>query len=175
MKLTQILTAAVLTTVPAATFAQSWQGPYVGADIGTAEIDVDGSLEVDGDGDSFGFFAGYTIQDGALVYGGEVDFDSTDYTIGGGAVTVDSTMRLKGRLGTELGGGFAYGTAGLVQASSDELGDGNGYLFGAGYDFPVSPNITLGAELLGHSFEDYNDSGLDVGVTTLKARVAFNF
>jgi hypothetical protein len=55
------------------------------------------------------------------------------------------------------------------------LGDDNGYLIGVGYDLPVSANMTIGAEVLSHQFEDYNDSGLDVGVTTFKARVAFNF
>ena len=174
MPLNKILLAAVLSAAPVASFANDWTGAYVGGQIGISEIDVDG-LEVDGDGPSYGVFAGYNIQNGALVFGGEVDYDVTEYDIADGAVEVDSTTRLKARVGTELGGGLAYGTIGSVWATSPELGDDNGFLFGFGYDLPVANNITVGGEVLQHQFEDYNDSGADVGVTTAKVRVAFNF
>ena len=99
MTLKNVLFAAALVTVPAASFANDWTGAYAGAQIGGSDIDVDGAAEVDGDG----------------------------------------------------------------------------YLFGLGYDFPVADNITIGGELLQHQFDDYNGTDLDVGVTTFKARVAFNF
>lgn len=174
MKLNTIIIAASLVIAPAATFAQDWTGPYAGFQFGGSDIDVDGA-PLDGDGPSYGIFAGYNVQDGALVYGGEIDYDVTEYDIGDGAVEVDSTTRLKGRIGTELGGGLAYGTAGIVWATSPELGDDNGYLLGVGYELPVTTNMNIGAEILQHEFEDYNDSGLDVGVTTFKARVSFSF
>jgi opacity protein-like surface antigen len=175
MKLNTVIIAAALVAAPAATFAQDWTGPYAGFQIGTAEIDVDGAAELSGDGESYGIFAGYNIQNGAVVYGGEFDYDVTEYDIADGAAEVDSTTRLKARVGTELGGGLAYGTAGMVWATSPELGDDSGYLFGIGYDFPVSANMTVGAEVLNHQFDDYNDSDLDVDVTTIKARVSFSF
>jgi hypothetical protein len=175
MTLKNVFIAAALVAVPAASFANDWTGAYAGAQLGASEIDVDG-LEVDGDGPSYGVFAGYNVQNGAVVYGGEFDYDSTEYEVADGAVEVDSTMRLKARIGTELGGGLVYGTAGVVWATSPDIGDDNGYLFGVGYDFPVAENITIGGEILQHQFEDYNDlSGVDIGVTTVKARVAFNF
>ncbi len=175
MKLNSMILASVLAAAPAMTFAQDWTGPYAGFQIGGSDIDVDDGLEVDGDGPSYGIFAGYNVQAGTLVYGGELDYDVTEYDIANGTAEVDSTTRLKGRVGTELGGGLAYGTAGIVWATSPELGDDNGYLFGVGYDLPVTPNMTFGAEVLQHQFEDYNDLGLDVGVTTVKARVSFSF
>lgn len=174
MTLKNILIAATFAAVPAASFANDWTGPYAGAQFGASEIDVD-PAPLDGDGPSYGVFAGYNMASGAVVYGAEIDYDVTEYDIGDGAVEVDSTTRLKARVGTELGGGLAYGTAGVVWATSPELGDDNGYLIGLGYDFPVGNGITIGGEILQHEFEDYNDSGLDVGVTTVKARVAFNF
>lgn len=70
---------------------------------------------------------------------------------------------------------MAYGTAGIVWATSPELGDDNGILFGAGYDFAVTENLSIGGEILQHQFDDYDGSGLDVGVTTLKARFTFSF
>lgn len=165
---------ALLVTAPAASFAQDWTGPYAGIQAGTATIDVD-NLEVEGDGPSLGFFAGYNMQQGNVVYGGEFDYDATEYDIADGVAEVDSTARLKARVGVPVGLGLAYGTAGIVWATSPELGDDNGYLYGIGYDMPVADNILIGAEVLGHEFDDYNDSGADVGVTTVKARVSFSF
>lgn len=175
MTLKNILLASAVAVVPAAGFANDWNGPYVGIAAGSAEIDTDEAAELDGDGSSLGIFAGYLFNTGAIVYGIEVDYDETDYEIADGAQEVDSTARLKGRVGTELGGGLIYGTAGFVSATSPGLGDDDGFLLGIGYDFPVTNNIDVGAELLNHEFEDYNDTGIDVGVTTLKARIAFNF
>jgi len=174
MTVTKILMAAAFAAFPAAGFAYDWNGAYAGVQLGTSDIDVDGA-PLDGDGTSFGAYIGFNTVNAGIVYGAEIDYDATEYEIGGGAVEVDSTTRLKRRIGTELGGGLAYGTAGFVHATSPELGDDNGYLFGAGYDFPVSDNITIGGEILQHQFEDYEDTGLDVGVTTLKARVGFSF
>ncbi len=175
MTMNKYLLAALIATAPIAATAQSWDGGYVGVQLGSADIDVDGAAELEGDGTSVGIFAGFNVSNGGLVYGAEIDYDTTDYEIADGAQEVDSTTRLKGRIGTELGGGLAYGVAGFVAATSPGLGDDNGYLFGLGYDFPVYDNIFVGAELLQHQFEDYNDSDLDVGVTTIKARVGFNF
>ena len=176
MTIKNAVLASVLIIAPASAFAGDWTGPYAGVQIGTAEIDVDGALEVDGDGPSFGSFAGYNFQSGPVIFGGEVDYDVTEYDIGDGAAEVDSTTRVKARVGTELGGGLAYGTVGAVWATSpDFIGDGEGYLFGLGYDLPVADNVIVGGEILQHQFDDYNDTGADVGVTTLKARVAYSF
>ena len=173
-KLNSLILGTALIAAPVMTFAQDWTGPYAGIQIGTSDIDVDGA-PLDGDGPSYGIFAGYNVQNGNLIYGGEIDYDTTEYDVGDGAVEVDSTTRLKARVGTELGGGLAYGTAGVVWATSPEIGDDNGYLFGAGYDFPVTENMTLGAEILQHQFDEYDGGDLDIGVTTIKARVSFSF
>lgn len=175
MNMKHLLIGAVLAAVPSVTFAQNWTGPYAGFQLGTAEIDVDGAADLSGDGESYGIFAGYNVQNGGVVYGGEFDYDVTEYDIASGAEEIDSTTRLKGRIGADLGGGLAYGTAGIVWATSPGLGDDNGYFFGVGYDFPVAPNVAIGAEILNHQFDDYNDTDLDVDVTTIKARVAFSF
>ena len=172
MKLTCL--AGLLALAPAATFAQDRSGGYIGAQVGGSDIDVDGA-PLDGDGTSFGIYAGYNIDAGGIVYGVEVDLDETDYQLSDDAGEIDSTTRLKIRAGAPMGTGLAYGTIGYVGVTSDDLGDDNGYLIGAGYDMPVSNNISVGGEVLYHEFEDYNDTGLDVGATTFKARVAFNF
>lgn len=174
MKLTQITLATLLTAAPAMVSAQDWSGIYAGVQAGISDIDVnDGALT--GDGPSFGGFVGYNFDNGGIVYGVEVDYDGTNYDIGDGTAEVDSTTRLKGRVGADVGGGLLYGTAGAVWATSPGLGDDNGSFFGAGYDLPISDTMTVGGEILQHQFDNYNDTNLDVEVTTFKARVAFNF
>ncbi|MGJ8621893.1 MAG: outer membrane beta-barrel protein [Yoonia sp.] len=174
MNMKSFLIAAVLTAVPASVFAQDWTGPYAGLQIGGSDIDVDGA-PLTGEGPSYGVFAGYNMQNGALIFGGEVDYDVTEYDIGNGAAEVDSTTRVKGRIGTGVGPGMAYGAAGIVWATSPELGDDNGLFYGLGYEAEVTPNVVAGLELLQHEFSDYNDTGLDVSATTLKVRAAFSF
>lgn len=88
MKLNALILGTTLATVPAAVFAKDWSGPYAGFQIGGSDIDVDGA-PLDGDGSSYGLFAGFNIQNGGVVYGAEVDYDTTEYDIGDGAVEVD--------------------------------------------------------------------------------------
>lgn len=175
MNMKHFLLAAVLTAVPAGAFAQDWTGPYAGVQVGGSNIDVDDTSPLTGNGPSYGLFAGYNMQNGAMVFGGEIDYDVTEYDIGDGTAEIDSTTRLKGRIGTNVGPGLVYGTGGVVWATSPELGDDSGYFLGLGYEAKVTPNTVLGAELLQHEFDNYNDGGLDVSVTTLKARLAFSF
>ncbi|MEM8538280.1 MAG: outer membrane beta-barrel protein, partial [Pseudomonadota bacterium] len=151
MKFNVLAFVAALSASPTVSAAQNYNGPYAGFQIGGSDIDVDpGTLS--GDGPSYGIFAGFNVQNGGLVYGAEIDYDVTEYDIGDGTAEVDSTTRLKGRIGGILGSGLAYGTAGVVWATSPELGDDNGVFLGAGYDFPVTQNLDLGVELLQHQF-----------------------
>jgi len=170
MKFSIILVAAIA-SVPAATFAQDWTGSYAGAAVGFADIDVnDGALS--GEGESAGLFAGYNYDAGGIVYGAEFDFDSTEYEITGTDITIDTTTRLKGRVGVPVGNGLAYGVGGIISATSDQLPDGQGYLYGVGYDLRVGQNGIVGAELLGHQFED---DDREVEVNTFRVRAGFNF
>ena len=168
-----LILAAGLATLPMAVAAQDWTGGYGGLAYGGSDIDATGGLT--GDGESVGLFGGYNWDTGDVVYGFEADWDSTDYAIGGGAVNITHTARLKGRIGVDLGAGLGYATGGIVRANTDALGNDNGYLFGLGYDFDLGNNTLLGAEVLQHEFDNFNGSGTDVSVTTFKARVALKF
>ncbi len=168
-----LLVASGLTVFASQLSAQDWSGGYAGLQFGGSDIDT--SIAAPGDGGSVGGFAGYNFQSGSLVYGVELDFDKTDYDIGPGAAMVDDTLRVKGRLGTEVGNGLLYGTAGVVRASTDVLGTDTGLLFGIGYELPVAKGTVVGAEVLRHDFNDFDGSGIDVDVTTYKLRVGFRF
>lgn len=80
-----------------------------------------------------------------------------------------------GKARATVGGGLIYRTAGAGWATSSRLASDRGYLIGLGYDLPLGNGIKVGGEVLLHQFENNNGSGLAVGVTTFKARVAFNF
>ena len=168
-----LILAAGLAALPMTASAQDWTGGYGGLAYGGSDIDVTGGLS--GDGESIGVFGGYNWDVGNVVYGVEADWDSTDYAIGGGAVNVTHTARLKGRVGVEIGNGLGYASAGIVRANTDAIGNDNGYLFGLGYDHQLANNTLIGAEVLQHEFDDFDGSGLDVSVTTFKARVALRF
>lgn len=169
----RLLAIAAIAAIPNLAPAQDITGAYGGLAYGRADIDTNSALG--GSGESLGLFGGYNFDAGAFVYGFEIDWDSTDYAIGGGAVNIDSTTRIKGRIGADLGGSFAYATAGLVFADTDVLGDDDGYLYGIGLDVPLTSNLIAGGEVLQHEFDNFNGSGTDVSVTTYKARLAFRF
>ena len=167
-------TVASLILLPFSAVAADWTGGYAGLQIGTSDIDT--NVVVTGDGNSFGAFAGYNFDMGTTVVGGEMDYDTTDYTLTGGAGTIDSTLRLKGRVGGEIGPGLGYLSAGWVRAETSAFGDDTGYFYGIGYDMPVAPNTFAGAEILQHEFENFGRAaGPDVSMMTIKLRVGFQF
>lgn len=170
---TTLLLAGVFAATATFASAQDFSGTYGGVQIGGSDIDTNADLT--GSGNSVGAFVGFNNQSGGTVFGGEFDYDSTEYSIGDGAVNVESTLRLKGKIGALAGNGMVYGTAGLVRATTDVLGDSNGTFFGAGYDYSVNESTTAGVEVLMHNFDDFDGSGIDVDVMTYKLRVAFKF
>lgn len=196
MTVNKVLIAAALALAPMAVSAQDWTGAYAGFAIGGSDINAEvkplENLPLEGDGGSTGIFAGYNYQMGNVVYGVEFDFDATNYRVGEevlgseGAVLVESTARLKGRIGAPIGdNGLAYGVVGVVGASTNSVipeavpvvggfavEDGVGYLFGVGYDMKFGNNLLAGAEVLYHEFDDDN---LNVDVTTFRFRVGYTF
>lgn len=186
MSVNKFLIVTAIALAPAMAQAQDWTGAYGGLTFGGADIDAtvkatDPDLELEGDGSSLGIFAGYNYQMGNIVYGGEFDLDGTEYEVADGLVKVDSTVRLKARVGTPVGNGLVYGVVGAVGATSNSvvaplgdfrIKDGLGGLIGAGYDMKLSENLLIGSELLFHNFED---DDLEVDVTTLRLRVGFSF
>jgi hypothetical protein len=85
--------------------------------------------------------------------------------------TLDSVSRLGVEAGFDAGPALIYGTVGAARATVDAGADtlaGNGYFYGVGVDYAVTDQVVLGAELLRHEFDDFdNVTGLDVGATTV--------
>lgn len=167
--------------VPAAEpvpLSADWSGPYVGAQLGYADINSNGA-GLDGYGWLGGVHAGYLWDLGNFVAGTEIDYDTADIDLGTAAGdTLDDVARLKLIGGAEFGNSLIYATAGAAHANATVGGAGlsdTGWFLGAGVDVAVNDRWTVGGELLQHRFDDFDDSGVDLEATTLKAKVSLRF
>jgi outer membrane immunogenic protein len=155
-----------------------WSGAYVGAQLGYADIDSNGA-GLDGYGTLGGIHGGYRWDMGQYVFGTELDYDAANIDLG--AVegdTLDDVVRLKLIGGAKFGRSLVYGTLGAAHASATIAGDDvsdTGYFIGAGMDYAINDSWSVGGELLQHQFDDFDDSGVDLDATTIKAKVALRF
>ncbi|WP_375262841.1 outer membrane protein [Palleronia sp.] len=142
--------------------------------------------EADAEGVIGGAFAGYQHDFGRFVLGGELDLNAADISsedddddaVDFDGLSIDSVHRLKLRAGYDAGNTLIYGVVGAAYAKA-ELADreyeGVGGVIGAGVDYKVTPNVVVGAEVLYHDFNDFDDTGLDADATSVQARVAYQF
>ncbi|MBT9382322.1 porin family protein [Pseudooceanicola sp. CBS1P-1] len=162
----------VATPVMAAPTAD-WTGPYLGvaAGVGKVEADYMGTTD-DEDLNAYGVFGGYDYDMGQWVLGGELDYNSID---------IDNTdddgdlYRLRGRIGYDAGAFMPYVTLGAAWLKVDDETD-NGFTYGAGVDYMINENFSIGAEITMNSFRDFQDtSGLDVDARMIQLRGSFRF
>ncbi len=163
---------------PRLAFAASpdWGGGYAGAQVGYGDLAAQGGL-LDGNGTLYGLHAGWRWDLGSTVVGVEGDWDRADVNLGS-VGTLDSVARLKLKGGADLGAALVYATAGAAWAEATVGGaalSDRGWFLGAGMDYAVTPTMTLGGEVLGHRFTDFDGSGVDLDATTVTARVSFRF
>ncbi|MEQ6248252.1 porin [Sulfitobacter sp. HNIBRBA3233] len=151
--------------------ASDWTGFYGGVNLGYADINGDGGI--DGNGGTYGIHMGYDYDFGNYVLGAEVEYDKLDIDLDGGA-QADDVARLKLRGGYDLGSTLVYATAGAARVSTS-IGDDTGAFVGVGAAYKVNEDFTVGAELLGHRFDDIEGSGLDANATTLNLRGSYRF
>ncbi|MBA3911495.1 MAG: hypothetical protein C0524_16865 [Rhodobacter sp.] len=204
-----MITAAVLTIIAAPGFAggpvtvaeesapvaapapvapYDWSGPYVGLSYGKTSgemtySDIVTVFEFDS-GSTPSIFAGYLIQRGNLVYGGELAYSrGNDATIVGYPdENLESMIDIKGRLGFAANKALFYGVLGYSQVGYYEtfLGsqDTSGFAYGAGVDFAVSNRFTLGLEYLARKTDgDTTNPGQtrDLDLNTVALRVSLSF
>lgn len=188
----------------------SWTGFYVGGEMGYADLGVSGNgvyYQNDSDffnnnnsvGDGFigGLTIGYDYDLGTWVIGAAADYDWTDIDVDSNRVylegplgdqnfntKLESIWRLKARGGYKIGNGLLYATAGYAQADTKDFGSADGWFIGAGYDYLITEQISLGGELLYHEFDNFssglNDAGyrvndLDLDATTIQVRATWRF
>ncbi|MBQ0751788.1 MAG: porin family protein [Roseovarius sp.] len=150
----------------------NWTGFYLGGQLGFGSVDSDLSgndEEVIG-----GFTLGYDYDFGRWVLGGALDYDFADITAGPGT-SVEEIFRVKLRAGPKIGNGLLYGAAGWANADTDNAGSDDGWFIGAGYEYLISSQFSVGAEVLYHEFDNFNSTGTDIEATTAQIRATFRF
>lgn len=184
-----------------------WSGPYLGAQLGFGRFDSalsdSDSDPLDfyaGDGPVVGLHAGYMLDLGRLVLGGELDWDRSSIAIGPGDDipdtgndfgSVESIARAKVRLGFDAGRFLPYVTAGVARVTFDHENplitdfedEGTGHFVGLGAAYAISDRFTVGVEALRHEFEDVPAPvdepppgvGFDTSFDTLTLRGSFSF
>lgn len=148
-----------------------WNGAYAGLSAlsisddevlfqsGTEDI----TLETSGEG--IGLFAGYNLQNGQVVYGGEIAFTPLEVSSDEHSLSRRNFFDLKGKVGYAVGDILTYATIGYSTATLKEA-PGNvdvttdGFSYGVGIDYMVSGQFFVGAEYLKRNLEtDYTSSG----------------
>ncbi|MFO1203646.1 MAG: porin family protein [Tabrizicola sp.] len=155
-----------------------WSGAYVGAQLGYGDVDSNGA-GLDGYGWLGGVHAGYRWDMGSWVAGTELSWDKSSIDLGAvDGDQLDSVAALKLMAGREIGNSLVYGTVGAAYANASvggaDLSD-NGLVYGVGFDHALNDKWTVGGELLGHKFDNFDGTGNDLDATTLKAKVALRF
>jgi len=153
-----------------------WTGVSVGLQFGQIDVDTSGVASLSGDDTFIGARVYYDYDFGQYVVGGGLQYDTTGVDLGG-VTEVDSVLRAGVRGGIDLNRNWLYATAGLarVETSDAGVGDSNGYFAGVGYEVFVGQQVTLGAEVLYHEFDDFDLPGLDADATTVGVSVNFRF
>lgn len=174
---------------PAPAAAHDWSGPYVGLAYGRASGGFTYSNATSFDlesGNIRSIFAGYLMQRGNLVYGGELAYSkgSGITTVGFPLEYVDSMLDLKGKVGVASNRALFYGVLGLSRASYNfDLipaydYTATGVSYGIGMDVAVSNRVTVGLEYMNRKTDaDVPTTGLtsDLDVNSLSLRVGLSF
>ncbi|RMA43634.1 outer membrane protein [Rhodophyticola porphyridii] len=171
----QTTTPPPVTIVPPAP-AYDWTGPSVGLQFGQIDVETSGVAALSGDDMLIGIRAYYDYDFGDFIVGGGLQYDTTDVDLGG-VTNVDSVLRVGARAGIDLNRNWIYATAGWarVETSAAAVGDSDGYFAGLGYEIFLSQNVTLGAEVLYHEFDDFDLGGLEAEATTAALSLNFRF
>lgn len=163
----------MLVTAPPIASAEDWSGFYAGAQIGKIDTEMTyfGRTMTEDSG-TYGLIAGYNHVFGpGVLLGAELNIDKLNYS----EMPFEHDLmarRVKAKLGYDLGSVLVYGTYGY-----SEIGDGtgnneDGTAVSLGLDYSVNDSLTVGAEWLRDSYEF---KGLDMEISALRVRVAFQF
>ncbi len=168
-----------------------WEGAYLGVQLGYSYSEFDTGARPDDFSDDQvigGFTAGYLWSVGNGFYvGPEFQYDFADLTVTdattGDTASFEEIARLKLIVGSEVGNGLLYGSAGVAYGSFDDIGtvfdgfDGGdtSYVLGVGYDYRVGDNWTVGGEYMYHNFSGIGAAGNDVNLNTLHLKATYRF
>lgn len=189
--ITATLIATGLVCAASATSAADWNGAYAGGLYGTSVGEQTYSTAAsypDMTGATYGGFAGYNVQNGSMVYGGEIAYSIGEIFIDEATFPTffhDSFVDVKARIGYPTGPAMIYAVVGGTLGTWADGPHGSitttGFNYGAGIDFLVTDNVFVGAEYLIRDLtsEDgvENTPGLtfDTNLQTFQVRVGMKF
>jgi outer membrane immunogenic protein len=167
----------------------SWQGPYVGANLGYQWSSV-GNNSARPNGVAGGVQAGYNVQYSQFVFGGETDLQVTDADATFAAWKFSNPWfgSLRARAGFAINNVLFYGTVGLaygtlkMQSAFTPVSEshiGTGWAGGAGAEIALMPHWSARAEYLyvdlgGSSFVlDGNHHGIQSNLLRLGVNYRF--
>ncbi|MEX3015261.1 outer membrane protein [Gymnodinialimonas hymeniacidonis] len=132
------------------------------------------------DGEAYGVFAGYNVQNGSTVFGGEVRYLHVDLTDASGAFEIDTILDIRGRVGLASSDALMiYGAAGWSTVSTMagvNAFDMTGFNYGVGVEYNINESLFLGADVTGRQVE--GSAGVfdyDAVLNTATLRAGFRF
>lgn len=184
--------------------APIWTGAYIGLHAGAdwTDVDINGASAFTSDAAVGGVHAGFNFQLFGLVAGLEADasLDNTSasttiFPATSAELSADWNASLRGRLGAAFGPILVYGTAGIAWTETsiatvtpgfaDTVTDvtKTGFVYGAGVEAYVLPNMTVRVEALQYDYESqaFDPGGgnplmeFDPSSTVVRAGVTLHF
>lgn len=157
-----------------------WSGFYAGGQLGYGNITSNGA-GLDGNAAIGGIHAGYRMDLGRTVFGAELDYNLADIELGDALfdTSLDAVARFKLMAGLDLGRSLVYVTGGAAYAEATLFGasaeSSDGYFLGLGMDYQLTDKLNIGGELIGHRFDNFDNTTVDLEAVTLQAKVAYRF
>jgi outer membrane immunogenic protein len=171
---------------PARPSGTSWQGPYVGASVGTQR--GIGNNSANPSGVAGGVHAGYNVQYSQFVFGGETDLQVSDAnaTFAPWKFSNPWFGTLRARAGVAINSVMLYGTVGLAYGSLkiqntltlvSEQHTRAGWAGGAGMEVALIGNWTARAEYLDVDLgsSSFVLDGSNHGIPTNVVRFGLNY
>ncbi len=175
--------------MPAPADAHDWSGAYVGLAYGRTSGSLEYSTPITYDlnkGKVRSLYAGYLMQRGNLVFGGElaVSNGSDTYATGFPLENIDRVIDLKGKVGFAADRVMFYGALGVSKldyefSTAPALNySTRGVSYGLGVDYALTERFTMGLEYLARKTDgDVPFAGLtsDIDLNTVSLRAGFSF
>lgn len=179
--------SAVFPPPPDAGPRPDWTGPYGGFALGRTtggQEDQTPAASYDIDGGSLrSVFLGYRLQQGDLVYGGEMELANlSGSAIQGTPRELSKAFDVKGSLGYAQGRFLTYGVLAWSQVEvARPAGTTNfgGIGYGAGVEYYVNDNLGIGLEYLSRDVDGVSVNGspqtTEIGLDSLSLRIGLSF
>lgn len=156
---------------PMIMMSSDWSGFYAGGQIGTGTSEQTGTPS--NDLTSYGLQAGYLYDLGSFVVGAEGSYAKLDID---GRNTDDYVGRIGVIAGYDAGKFLPYLTAGYANLDLDGAPDTlDGYYYGVGVAYALTPNFRVGIEYLDHKFDNVFDTTDDLEGKTTSLKVSYAF